>query len=205
MATRLTIANLALAFIGDTKIAGLTDDNPRADACATHIDSVIGEVFRELKPNSVIRRVILDDDDFAASDPVFGYAYAFEWDPNNLILEIQPLGVRYVVERVALGGGDYQTQIFADEPELEVIYAYVGTIGDISEHDDLVIGPEVVHACAMRLAWLICDLLTGSLSRKQDALNAYTKAISTARAQNQMESPQENNDGAFSWLTAKRT
>lgn len=76
MASEVSIANRALALVGDEPIALLTDANKRARACAALWPEIRDEVLRDHPWNSTSRRAQLAA---LATAPLFGWDLQYAW------------------------------------------------------------------------------------------------------------------------------
>jgi hypothetical protein len=212
----VSIANLALVELGQSRIIAFTDQSKAARS----VNAIYAmERDRELRShlwNFATKRAILPA--LAGFTPAYGFKYAYQkpFDCLRIIsvgdfapgaggLEVYRGGqdeVQYRLEGPYILYGRYLPQIAAAPPAnpptpVPLRLRYTAQITDSTQFD-----AGFVDALAMRLAWKLAEELTQSAQKKKDAAEAYEESIVMALRSNSIETPPEQlNDG--SWLRSR--
>lgn len=157
--TATTIANLALARLGNTTISDITEDSETARACQVLYNQTRRELLRSHRWNFAQKRAALSE---LADEPAFGWEHQFGIPSDCLrILEVgesehgDNLSERFVVEGNA---------ILTDQDSVNLVYVYD------CENPEL-FDPLFVEALSLRMAVKLCNSLQGT-SGNADRLNA---------------------------------
>ena len=156
--SNVTICNLALQKLGQSRVVALNDDNSNARHC-----NVCFEPLRDRELRAALWKFALKRATLAASAtaPDFTYAYAFPLPTGCLRVLLPPrLGLDWKIESHE-GAPAILTN---DGTALEI--RYVAQITDPVQFD-----PIFVEMLACKIAWHLCEVITQSNTKKQ-ALNA---------------------------------
>lgn len=187
MASKVEIANRALAKIGDKRVTSLDDDSKQAREAKAAFDIVRDSELRARRWSFSIKRTTLAA---LADAPAFGYAYQYQLPTDCLrILEVGDTypggdltsyrngpGAEYAIE-----GRTILTNYAAP-----LKLRYSAQITDTGLYD-----ATFVEALACKLAVELATPLSASETRKNSAWNDYKEAIAAARRANAIERPSE--------------
>ncbi len=158
--TQLELCNVALAHLGEARIASINDDTVTARACLLHYGPVRDEVLRSHRWNFAIVRSQLIE----TTAPAFGWSRAFTLPADCLrALEINDNEV-----------GDWISETWAIEGRLVLTNAeavnlvYVKSIGDTALTD-----PLFAQAFALKLAAALSETIRGATSKTGELLQLY--------------------------------
>lgn len=158
--TQVELCNVALAHLGEARIAAMGDDTVAARACALHYGPVRDEVLRSHRWNFAIGRAALT----AAAAPPFGWAKAFTLPTDCLrALEINDNEVGdWISETWAIEGRQVLTNAEA------VNLVYVKGLGDAALTD-----PLFAQAFALKLAAALSETIRGATGKTAELLQLY--------------------------------
>lgn len=158
--TQVELCNVALAHLGEARIAAINDDTVTARACALHYGPTRTEVLRSHRWNFAIARAQLT----AATAPAFGWARAFNLPTDCLrALEVNDNEVGDVIsEAWAIEGRQVLTNAEA------VRLVYVKDIGDTALTD-----PLFAAAFGLKLAAVLSETIRGSTGKTAELLQLY--------------------------------
>lgn len=142
--TQATVCNVALGMIGEQAIAGITDDNPRANALNTQWEPVLREVLASAPWKFAKDRATLAQ---SLAGPEFGYRFQYNL-PSNYITLISLNSVQLFNQVSDL----YDTEngkILTDEAEAKIEYVFMQE--DTSKWDPL-FSTAVARLLASRVA-----------------------------------------------------
>jgi hypothetical protein len=191
MASEVSICNEALDILGAERIVSLTQDHVNArevNACYAELRD------RELEKHRwrfAITRTTLAAD---ATEPDFDYTYAFPL-PTDCLRVLLPS--RTNLDWQIESHGDRLSILTNDGDTLEVRY-----IKKVTDPNQMV--PTFRGALAAMIAWLKCEKITQSNSKKDAAMNFYKFQIAEARRTNALqrtadESPED------SWVVVRNS
>lgn len=196
MASEVEICNQALTKVGATRITSLLDDTPQAKTLNA-IYSVKRDAELAAKPwTFAIKRASLPA---SATPPAFGWSYSYPL-PSDFLALVQvgddwsmyesDGGALFEIESDQATG---RMALLTDQAApLNVRYVYRVTNAGLFH-------PLFVEALACRLAAEVCEPLTQSLAKRQQAWDEYKAAIREARRQNAIEQPPRRPPDA-SWV-----
>lgn len=192
MADYVSVANKALSLLGENdQLRDPDDDSASARAIRAVWDTVRQEVLRDHPWNFAIRRKQLTA---SASWQGIGYAYAFPLPAGAeqclRLLEILEPKIR--ADDYSLEGG----QILCDDLG-PIAIRYVADVPDVTKWDAL-----FVDAFASKLAFQICDRITGDLSRQSSMEAIYQRTLKKAKGVDAKENPPVPFEDS-SWVTAR--
>ena len=195
----VTVANLATGFIGDDDLISAPDEQSKpARTVAAVWDEVRRFVLSKNDWTFARRRLELAARPATAEDPVIGFDNAFPLpvDCRRLCEILEPLDC---VDAYALGANvEGKGEILADTiGPLKIRY-----IADVV--DPALWSDGFTEAFAMRLAWQICDRLSGDKARKTDANRAFELALRRAGGVNAKQDPPRSL-GRGDWVRARRS
>lgn len=185
MASNVDIANRALSKIGAKRIISLDDNNKEGREIKACYAIVRDAEMRAHNWHFTIKRATLAAH---ATAPEFGFARQFRLPAGNLkalqIGEFYP-GVT-LSDYVNADNAEYRIEngfILTDFPA-PLKYRYVARIEDPSLFDAL-----FIEAFACKLAMEVCEALTQSSTKREQATNEYKFAIREAVRANAIEAP----------------
>jgi hypothetical protein len=191
------IANLATGFFGEDDQIRSPDDDSKPARTVRAVWSLVRKfVHSKANWSHGLRTVNLSARAANGAFPLVSHAYAYPLPARfaRLARIVEPKGARdaYAIQRGPAGR--------------EILTDYAGplTIEYVEDVEDPARwSPEFVEAFAMRLAWQICDRLSGDKGRKKDAENAYRAALSEARGSDaRQQAPRDH--AATPWTSARR-
>ena len=188
--SNVSICNLALQKLGQSRIVSLDEDNSNARHCNVCFEPLRDRELRAAMWNFSIKRATLAAH---ATAPDFTYSYAFPL-PTDALRIILParLGLDWKIESHE-GSPAILTN---DGSSLEI--RYVAKITDPTKFDAL-----FVEMLACKIAWHLCEVITQSNTKKQ-ALNAeYTELKREAKRINAFERIPEE-EPQDSWVAARQ-
>lgn len=169
MSSVVQICNIALANIGDDKIAALNEENERARLCNLRYEDCRDAVLRSHPWNCAVSRAELAAD---VTAPAWGYTYRYALPANCLrVLDIENYYIDYSIE------GRY---ILTDADTVKLLY--IKQVTDPTEFDSL-----LVQAIALKLASEIAENLTGKAELRDRMLAKYLQMLSEARGVDSQE------------------
>lgn len=161
---KLTVYNMALAYLGEKPLNSLTDDTKASTLLNTIFDLIRDDVLREHPWNFAITRVALT---LSVTTPAWGYARQFGLPSDCLkVLGTDYSDIDYRIE------GAY---LLTDESSINL--KYVSQVTDLTAWD-----VKALTMLAMRLAAEIAFNLTASSSREEAMLKMYLMRLSTAKS-----------------------
>lgn len=192
MTSQVSIANQALIKVGADRIISIDEDSKQAKILKAIWDAKRDAELAAHPWTFAARRTRL-----AASStaPAFGFARAFPLPPT--CLRLIEVGQWYVMYQgvdygplFAIEGG----AVLCDEAApLEIRY--------VSRVDEPANWPALFcEALACRLAAEICEALTQSLGKRQQAWDEYKAALRAARQANAIEQPPQPTPANSWWL-----
>lgn len=178
MASKVDIANFALALYGEPPITDLTEENRAARVMNLMFDSVRDAVLRAHKWNFAIKRAKPSKILVA---PAFGFANAYPL-PTDFLKMIDFNNVNedhYQMEQV-----DDQRVIATDSDIAEI--KYVARVTDTTLYDS-----TFIQALAARLAADTVYAVTNSAALEDTLWERYNDKLDEARAMDGQENPAE--------------
>ncbi|MCA0211391.1 MAG: hypothetical protein LCH74_20220 [Proteobacteria bacterium] len=187
---RVEISNLALSKLGeDDQLIDPDDDTKPARSIKAVWNSVRDAVLRRHLWNFAMKRALLSR---LVAAPAFGFAHQYQLPDDFIRLDIDELDTN-VLRKWSLEGS---RRLLCDATgPIEV--RYVARIAETGDWDAL-----FVEAFACRLAFQVCDRLTGDRGRKQDCWSSYVSAIREATGVDGRENPPVDMMDS-SWVTAR--
>ena len=185
MPSAVDICNRALSRVGEARITSLADDSKQARACSSAYVHVRDEVLRAHPWNSAMTRASLAK---LSSTPAFGYDNEYQLPTDCIrMVEVYDTTNPWVVEGKKLLSDDGSP----------ISIRYVRREEDPNQWDAL-----LASAVAARLALELCEELTQSNTKKEDAAQYYEVLLSRARsADGQEQSPMPFEEDA--WVTSR--
>lgn len=174
MTSKTEIANRALEILGDNPVLDITDNTTRAKACNRAYEPVRRAELRAHPWNFAIRRQKLAADTAA---PAFDFARQFTL-PGDCLRFLPPSDACDWTPE----GGKILTDDAAPLP-----LRYVADEADPNKFDAL-----FAEALAAKIAFEVCEAITGSSTKKADAKEAYADAIAQAKRVNAFEQPAQD-------------
>lgn len=190
MVDRVSVSNLVLSKLGDEdQLTDPDDDRKAARAIKAVWDSMRDVVLRAHLWNFAMHRATLTSADPA---PEFEYTHAFPLPTDFLRLDPSKMEPPHIREAYQIEG----RRLLASTPG-PVQIRYVRRIVEVGSWDE-----SFVDAFAARVAFQICDRITGDRGRKKDCWDEYRAALSEAKGVDGRENPPEPPIDS-SWVTAR--
>ncbi len=174
MASKLDLANFALAEVAEQQITDFLEDTTPARLVNLHFNQAIREVLREGLWKCARTSAVLAE---LTASPEFGWAKAYQL-PNDILRlvsfnDIDPDDVRE--ELFELRGDQLQT----DETSAKIVYVRDLTIadGDINAMDAL-----LTKACVLNLASKLAWPIQQSRTLQEALIARYGEALRKAKA-----------------------
>jgi hypothetical protein len=186
MPSDVEIANLALSQLGDLPILNFTDNNKRARELNRIYEPTRDSEIRAHIWNFAVRRIRLPA---LSTAPPFGFDFAYEL-PADYLRVIQagdwPPGMR--MGWWWLDGSEYRIEgrTIVTDYSAPLSLRYLARVTDPTQFDAC-----FVTSFACELAIKLCETLTQSTSKKQEAKDDKKRAISDAIRSNAIELPPE--------------
>ena len=183
MTTKTTLANAALALLGEAAISDI-DDTTSAPArtCKQLIDAALGETLRMGRWNSATRRATLAR--LAEEPPVDSFGFYYQL-PHDCLRVMEVNGEEF---------GD-STEFFEVEGDKLACDDETVSLRYISAEDISKLDPLLQNAISLRLAHKIAICLTGSAEKSAFMLQLFAKALAEARQVDAQESGSRENTG----------
>lgn len=186
----VSICNLALQKVGQSRIVSLDEDNSNARHCNVCYEPIRDRELRSAMWNFALKRETLAP---SATTPDHFFTYAFPL-PADALRVVMPtrLGLDWKIE----SHEGVPAILTNDGPALEI--RYVAKITDPTQYD-----PIFVEMLACKMAWHLCEVITQSNTKKQ-ALNAeYLDLKKEAKRLNAFEKTPAS-EPLDSWLAARQ-
>lgn len=152
--SKVSIANRALALLGENKITSIDDDTPGAKAVANVYTGSLRSILSETCWNFAKKRAMLNR---LKDKPVWGRGNYFQL-PADMVRLFKVSADNYKIEG---------NKLLVDADEVGILYTYYN-------EDDTNYSPAFVDAFVHRLAYDICYDLTNAASRQEAILTTYT-------------------------------
>lgn len=188
--SNVSICNLALQKLGQSRIVSLDEDNSNARHCNVCFEPLRDRELRAAMWNFSVKRTTLAAH---ATAPDFTYSYAFPL-PVDALRVILParLGLDWKIENHE-GSPAILTN---DGTSLEL--KYVAKITDPTKFDAL-----FVEMLACKIAWHLCEVITQSNTKKQAVNQEYLELKREAKRINAFERTPEE-EPQDSWIAARQ-
>lgn len=182
-ASSVEICNLAISWLGGSRITSLDDDSDEARICKANYDSSRRAVLEEREWTFAIKRVQLSQ---LSETPLFGYAHKF-LVPSDLLYSIgvydpahatrvNPPQERHVLEN---------NSILADIPLIDLKYIY-----DVT--NTKLFSPLFDQALAAHIAVNICIPLTENSAHFERMAKLYEYNLERAISSNSLQGTREH-------------
>jgi len=176
MASKVSIANQALTWLGANTITAFTDNSDEAKLVSANYDGVRDAVLEDAAWTFASRRVVLTP---ALAPPDFGFKNQFLIPPDTLRIRTVrndgmnsgPSNLDWVLE---------DRRILSDAARIYV--KYLARVDDPSQYS-----PLFIQAIAARLAADLAIPVTGSRMMQSDMWGLYQKKLSDAKARDGMQ------------------
>lgn len=195
----VTVANLATGYIGDDDLISAPDEQSKpARTVAAVWDEVRKFVLSKNEWTFARRGISLAARPATAANPVIGYDYAFPLpvDYRRLIQIIEPIACRSRYLVAADAAGKREILVNTAGP---LVIRYIRDVEDPALWSD-----GFTEAFVFRLAWQICDRLSGDKARKRDAGDQFRMALRQAGGANAKEDPPRELDRG-DWVRSRRS
>lgn len=196
MASKISIINMALGWLGAPPIAGLTERRPEAIYASQYYDSALEQTLRDHKWNFAQRRRRL-----AALDVPDGYQGIYE---NAYALPVDCLHAHTVLDAaentfpfiVALAEDGGSKIVLTNVASAYLAYTALVTVPELYD-------PNFVRAMSRRLAADIAvPILKNNAQKVQEAETLYDRELARAKLADYREGkPEEEED--VSWIQAR--
>lgn len=189
MASEVSICNEALDILGAARITTLTEDSVNGRECNACYAELRDREIEKHRWNFARTRVVLAA---SSTTPAFDFSYAFPLPAD--CLRVQP---------PSRTGLDWQVENHLDAPS---IMTNDGTSINLIYYkrvtDPNVMPPTFRGALAAMIAWLKCEKITQSTTKKTDAKDFYRFQIAEARRTNAMQRIADETPEDV-WITAR--
>lgn len=193
MPTTVDVVNAALIKLGEKTIVSIDDDRKAARIAKATFDEHRDYVVQDHTWNFAVTRI---ERAAGATDPAFGYEYAYPLDPDELrVIELSDAqGERNERADWKVESVNNQRAVVTDEtPPLRAL-----VIKRVTDLDRTT--PMFRDALATYCAYQWAEAMTGTQSKTQELLGEYTRKISTARSNDGREGTLDKAFIRNSWL-----
>jgi len=169
MASKVKIANLALARLGVSQITSLTDNTIEAKFCNLLFEEVVKEVSLEGAFSSTINRATLNVTD---NTPAFGYDYEFQLPTDPLCLRVLS------INEDTPGTYDFRVEgdkLLANISTIKI--KYIGYLENSGSYDE-----ALKTAIVAKLAAELAYPLTGSQNVANILYRKYQEELERAKS-----------------------
>jgi hypothetical protein len=182
---------MALQKLGAARVNALTENSRNARSCNACYELLRDEEMGAYPWNFAKTRTVLAP---SAAPPAFDFAYAFPIPTDTLTILLP--NSSFLDWKIEQQGG--QTCILTNQGA-SINLTYIAKVTDPTRFD-----PSFALALAYKMAFHMCEEITQSNEKKQDAAQSYKDVIARAKRNNafQNESVRPPTD---SWLTAEWT
>lgn len=185
MASVVDVANRALTKLGAARIVSLSDDNKQARSINSCFYTLLEAELRQNRWTFAIYRTTLPA---LADAPTFGYKYQYALPADFLRLDM----INDMYPSVSLDNyistevADYaiENKKILTDLDAPLKIRYGANVTDPNIWD-----PLFIEALACRLAAEICEDLTQSTPKRQQAWTEYRQALQMAKRANAIERP----------------
>lgn len=195
--TQATVCNTALGFIGEQAIAGINDDNPRANALNTHWEPVLRHVLDEAPWRFALKRATLAR---LSSDPDFSYNFQYQFPPDYVAI-VQFNGLNIWNQRSDLFDTE-SGKLLTNEQEAKIQYVFY------QMNTNLWAG-SFATAVARLLAARVASTIRQDGAQLANALENRYLTVDLPRARmknaNQMKLTPYNLSANSHWVASRRT
>jgi hypothetical protein len=185
MASVVDVANRALTKLGSARIVSLSDDNKQARSINSCFYTLLDAELRQNRWTFAIKRAELPA---LAETPTFGYDYQYALPADFLRLDM----INDMFPSVSLDNyistevADYaiENRMILSNLSAPLKIRYGASVDDPNQWDSL-----FIEALACRLAAEICEDLTQSSGKRQQAWQEYKQALQAGKRANAIERP----------------
>lgn len=188
--SNVTICNLALQKLGQSRIVSLDEDNSNARHCNVCFEPLRDRELRAAAWNFALKRATLAA---SATEPEFFFGYAYPLPADCLRVNMPTRhGLDWKIEQHE----GVPAILTNDSGALEI--RYTAKVTDPAQFD-----PLFVEMLACKIAWHLCEVITQSNTKKQ-ALNAeYLELKKEAKRLNAFEKTPAS-EPLDSWVAARQ-
>ena len=176
MASKISIANQALTWLGADTITSFSDGSTEAGVVAANYDGVRDAVLEDAAWTFATRRAILTP---SLTPPPFGYSYEFPM-PVDLLRVLTVRDDQRVDGPSNLDWAKEGNRITCNSKK--VYLKYIARV-----EDPLVYSPNFIQAFATRLAADMAVPISGSRAMQSDMWGLYMKKLSDAKSLDGMQ------------------
>lgn len=185
MAAQIDICNIALQLLGANRLNALDETTRSARSCAACYEILRDDLLTEYRWVFALKRAVLAP---SVAKPLFEYNYQFPLPSDCLTPIIPP---RTTIDWMFEGGN------LLTNDGTTINLRYVARITDVSQFDI-----SFVYALGASMAMHMCEEITQSNSKIQNAQAYFDRAIAKAKKNNAMEKvPAEAPEDT--WLAAR--
>ena len=189
MASRVSIANIALTVLGADRITSLEDNNENARRINAIYDSCLEDVLRAHPWNFAIVRTTLA---LLATTPAFGYDYEFQLPADCLrVIEVSD-GTTMITDFKVEG-----RKILCGDDSISI--KYIANITDPNQYTS-----QFIFVFASRLAAEVAYAITNNKTTAEEMFNLYASRLQTAKETDAQESDSINVVDEDQWTIEKR-
>ncbi len=181
--SKVSIANRALALLGENKITSLTDETQAAKAINNVYKDSLKSILSECCWSFAKKRIMLN---MLTTKPAWGGGNYFQL-PADMVAIFKATTDKYELEA---------DKLITDEKEIGILYTYFND-------DDNRYSPSFVDAFACRLAYDVCYDLTNNKSKQDDLLSLYSgHFLPIAKSKNARDNLRGNEIKDNAWIDA---
>ena len=189
MASRVSIANLALTVLGADRITSLEDNSENARRLNAIYDQCLEDVLRAHPWNFAINRTLLAE---LSTAPIFGYENEFQL-PADCLRVIEVNDGSTVITKFLIEG----RKLMADD---ETVYIkYIAKITDPNQYTS-----QFLFVFSSRLAAELAYAITNNKSTQEEMFNLYMQRLQTAKEVDAQESDSSYVIGEDDWTIGAR-
>jgi len=189
MASRVSIANMALTILGADRITSLEDNNENARRLTAIYDYCVEDVLRAHPWNFAITRQQLAR---LSSTPIFGYTYEFQL-PGDCMRVIEVNNGSFVITNYKIEG----RKILTDYDTLYI--KYLGNVTDPNQYTS-----QFIMLLSTRLAAELAYAITNNKANAEHVASLYQERLRMAKATDAQESDSVNIVDEDLWTMEKR-
>ncbi len=190
MATKVSIANLALSLLGANRITTLEEDSENARRISAVYDDSLADLLRLHPWNFAIRRATLGQ---LSTTPEFEYTYEFQL-PSDCIRVIHVTDGTNTVSDYKIEG----RKLLTDDDAIKI--KYISHITDPSQYDS-----QFIMVFAARLAMEVAYPITNQSGVTQTISNLYTERLEVAKQTDGQESSSIQEEDKDNWTIDVRS
>ena len=190
MASKVSIANLALTILGADRITSLEDNAENAKRLTAIYDSTLEDVLRAHPWNFAIARIQLAR---LATTPLYEYDYEYQL-PGNCLRVLSVSDGTNIISDFKVEG----RKLLCDDTTIKI--KYIANITDPNQYTS-----QFIYVLASRLAAEIAYAVTNNKATAEQMFELYLSRLQTAKETDAQESSSVEVLDEDLWTIEKRT